>query len=331
MILSLQCIQEDYPGNKWQALFQKAWPFYRQWFLSEGALNRTGYLSSVTKLESYMPELMPVYHHLCLLSGGGDLEARFLSMYCPPPYMAGCSQMACSLKEVFLIRNYDYHPNLFEGNLLYTKWLKPVIGMSDCTWGLLDGLNGDGLAASLAFGGSNVSGIGFGIPLILRYILETASNVEEAVEKLKRIPSHMAYNVTLADRKGHSATVYLHPEKPAVVTNESLATNHQQEIEWPKYAAATATVERKEAMQKMKGNLFENEKYITGKFQEPPLFAYQYDKNFGTLYTVNYQITKEQLQLHWPLNETIVQSFTAFSEGLISVALFAGKKKLEMI
>ncbi len=67
--------------------------------------------------------------------------------------------------------------------MLYTKWLKPVIGMSDCTWGLLDGMNADGLSASLAFGGRKISGDGFGIPLVIRYLLETASTVDEAVDK----------------------------------------------------------------------------------------------------------------------------------------------------
>ena len=47
--------------------------------------------------------------------------------------------------NTFLIRNYDYNPALFEGNIVYTHWLKPVMGMSDCTWGLLDGMNADGL------------------------------------------------------------------------------------------------------------------------------------------------------------------------------------------
>ncbi len=36
------------------------------------------------------------------------------------------------------------------------------------------------LAVALAFGGRKVTGIGFGIPLVIRYVLETCSNVEEA-------------------------------------------------------------------------------------------------------------------------------------------------------
>ncbi len=180
MVLSLQCIKEENPGEKWQVLFNKAWPFYKKWFLSEGVLARKGYLTSAGMLQQYMPELVPVYQQLNMLAGGGDLEARFLSMYCPPPYMSGCSQMAWNFKEIFLIRNYDYSPALFEGALWNTNWLKPVIGISDCNWGLLDGINGDGLTASLTFGGRNIVGEGFGIPIVIRYVLETCATISRS-------------------------------------------------------------------------------------------------------------------------------------------------------
>jgi predicted choloylglycine hydrolase len=321
MVLHINCFHENSPGEKWQALFNKAWPFYAQWFLSEGAGARKGYLTSVSMLQHHMPELMPVYNTLTTLAGGGDLEARFLSMYCPPPYMAGCSQMACHRNNIFLIRNYDYSPALFEANMLYTTWLKPVIGMSDCAWGLLDGMNADGLAASLAFGGRKISGEGFGIPLVIRYLLETASTVAEALEKLNRIPVHMAYNVTLADASGNHATVFVSPDRAPIITELPIATNHQGVIDWPEYAKLTATVERKEMMERMYSNLFENEAFITNKFLEPPLFSTNYKKNFGTLYTVKYHVSEKKMLLYWHNNPTIEKSFDFFTDEILSVRL----------
>ena len=41
-------------------------------------------------------------------------------------------------------------------------------------------MNDDGLAVSLTFGGRRVLGDGFGIPIVLRYLLETCGTVEEA-------------------------------------------------------------------------------------------------------------------------------------------------------
>ncbi|CAN5783586.1 C45 family autoproteolytic acyltransferase/hydolase [soil metagenome] len=327
MILSLNCVQEDAPGHKWQALFQKSWPAYRHWFLSEGLAARKGYLTSSNMLHNYMPELFPVYEKLVALAGGGDLEARYLSLYCPPPYMAGCSQLAWNQDEKFLIRNYDYSPSLFEGTMIYTQWLKPVIGITDCSWGLLDGINADGLAASLAFGGRNTVGVGFGIPLLIRYLLETCSSTDEAIQKLQIVPVHMSYNVTVIDASGNYATVYLAPDKPPVVLDLPLATNQQEIIDWPYYAAITATQERNDLLKYLHERTFEHESLVINKFLEPPLYCYNYQKNFGTLYTVKYDVDKKKVQLFWPGDKNMEQSFNNYQEDNMLIHLLTGKAK----
>ena len=82
-----------------------------------------------------------------------------------------------------LVRNYDYAPALCDGVILHSKWNDQwVIGMSDGLFGLLDGINQSGLAVSLTFGGRRVVGDGFGVPLILRYILEFCETVKDAVK-----------------------------------------------------------------------------------------------------------------------------------------------------
>ncbi|HAJ19087.1 MAG TPA: hypothetical protein DCL95_03350, partial [Rhodospirillaceae bacterium] len=65
-------------------------------------------------------------------------------------------------------------------------------------WGVLDGVNEKGLAVSLTFGGRRAVGEGFGIPVILRNILEFCATVEDAAKVLAEVPTHMAYNVTAA-------------------------------------------------------------------------------------------------------------------------------------
>jgi len=120
--------------------------------------------------------------------------------------------------------------------------------MLDCLWGLLDGINDAGLAVSLTFGGRPQVGEGFGIPLVIRYVLQTCGTTEEAMRALRRIPVHMSYNVTAMDRDGQRATVYLAPDRPAHVTSLAVATNHQGTVEWAPYAAAIRTVERHERL-----------------------------------------------------------------------------------
>ena len=67
----------------------------------------------------------------------------------------------------------DHHRDLSE-QVVYSSAFtgRRVIGTADCLWGLLDGMNDAGLVVSLAFGGRRDNGPGFGIPLVVRYVLE---------------------------------------------------------------------------------------------------------------------------------------------------------------
>ncbi len=314
MNLTLQSIQEAAPGPKWQQLFQTFWPAYQRWFLSEGHRARPSYLRAEQALQSAMPELFPIYQQLCALAGGGDLAARFLSLYCPPPYLAGCSQAVWLRGAPVLIRNYDYSPDLFEGVLLYTNWLRPVIAMSDCLWGVLDGINDAGLAVSLAFGGRKMTGVGFGIPLVLRYVLETCTTTAEAVAVLQRIPLHMAYNVTVVDAGGAHATVYLAPDQPPIVTDAATCTNHQQTIEWPDYARLTQTMERKAFLEDRLTDPTESLADFAAHFLLPPLHHTDYRRGFGTLYTATYEPTAGAVTLSWKSRKALRQTFSRFRE-----------------
>jgi len=318
MYIYLKAVKEEKPGAKWQKLFEKYWPFYHKWFIREGLTKRTGYTTSRNKLKKHMPELLGIYEQLSDLAGGGDIASRFLSMYNPPQYLNACSQLVWDKTPLALIRNYDYDLRKFEGALLYTNWLQPVIAMSDCVWGALDGMNYSGLSISLAFGGRRIVGEGFGIPIILRYILETCSTASEAIKVLQRIPSHMAYNVTVLDSNGNYATVYLSPDRSPVVTELPFGTNHQVLIDWEDYASATYTRERQYFLESCLANKNESLDSIKKYFLEAPLFNTQYEKGFGTLYTSIYYPHKKSMQLIWQ-KRSLEQSFENFTEKRVAI------------
>lgn len=320
MILGLRSVREAKPGDKWKELFNKLWPFYKHWFLGEGHTARPGYLTSSTALKNYMPELSGIYDELVELAGGGDVEARFLSLYCPPPYMSGCSQIAWTRDSKSLIRNYDYSPKYFDGLLVSTDWLQPVMGMSDCLWGLLDGMNASGLAASLTFGGKREVGHGFGIPLLVRYILETCTNVAEGIAVCFRVPVHMAYNITLIDKGGNYASVFLHPGREPNVSYEASCTNHQELVEWTEYAWFSQTVERKQFLDYCLMDPAETRDSMIRKFFKPPLYHTRFEKSFGTLYTVSYEVDKGEMHVLWPERKT-VKSFDKFKEDRLIINL----------
>ena len=108
--------------------------------------------------------------------------------------------------------------------------------MSDCCWGVVDGFNESGLAVSLTFGGRSVVGNGFGVTIVLRYVLEFCDNVSEAISVLKRVPVHMTYNVTVLDKSGQFRTVFMSPDRDPVVRQSAATTNHQESVEWHQHA-----------------------------------------------------------------------------------------------
>ena len=248
-----------------------------------------------------MPEIVPLYDELSELAGGGDLASRFLSFYCPPPYLSGCSQAIWTGEEPVMVRNYDYNPKAFDSLILRTGWQgRQVIGTSDGLWGLVDGMNDAGLAISLTFGGRRVVGEGFGVPLILRYVLQTCTTAEEAGAALARIPTHMSYNVTVLDAKRRYLTAMLAPDRDAIITHAAVATNHQENVEWVSHARFTATVERERfLLQRLTLHRDPEEKFISA-FLKPPLYSTAFDAGFGTLYTAVYRPRKGQMEIRWP-------------------------------
>lgn len=296
-----RALSEDLPGPKWAGLFAEYWPSYRKWWLKEGAGARPTYAEGRRALSANMPEIVPVYDQLCELAGGGDHAARFLSFYCPPPYLSACSQAIWPGVEPVLVRNYDYAPEAFDCLVLHTNWLgRRVMGTSDGLFGLVDGMNDAGLALSLTFGGRRVVGYGFGVPLILRYVLQTCATTAEATAALARLPTHMSYNVTVLDAGRRYATVMLAPDRKAIVTHAPVATNHQEAVEWISHARFTSTVERERFLLQRLTLHRDPEDTFIGAFLKPPLYSTAFDAGFGTLYTAVYRPRLQEMEVRWP-------------------------------
>jgi len=322
---TFRALEELEIGPKWQAMFEQAWADYRQWFLQEGEEARASYATSARMLKAHMPELFPVYERLVELAGGGDLAARMLSIYKPPPYLAACSQGVWTrFGGPMLVRNYDYAPSRLEGLIFHSRLLeRNVIGMSDCLWGLLDGMNDAGLAVSLTFGGRRVLGDGFGIPLILRYILETCQTSKEAQEVLARVPLNLAHNVTIVDLQGDVVTAYLSPDREPVFSRSPAATNHQGFVDWPEQARATRTLEREQHMLELLHAPYSTADGFADSFLQHYLYSTAYERGFGTLYTAVYLPAEDRAEYRWP-GFTWRQSFERFEEGMHEEILAEG-------
>ena len=90
-----------------------------------------------------------------------------------------------------------------------------------------------------------------------------------AAEVLRRVPSHMPYNVTTGGprrRFRHRPPIF--PVYPAAITDSRVCTNHQQRIEWEDYARMSSTVERKEFLEARLSDPDETEPRV-----RPPVLA----------------------------------------------------------
>ena len=319
--LALGAFAEDEPGEGIRDHLATTWPAFSRWW-REGANARPTAAQARARLEEHMPELVPAWQRLsAMVEGPGAADAGpALALWNPPPFLTGCSQAAVLDGGPALIRNYDWDYRLFDAVVASTAYAgRRVLGMLDCLWGLLDGVNDAGLAVSLTFGGRPQVGEGFGIPLVIRYVLETCATAEQAVAALRRIPVHMSYNVTALDRGGSRATVYLAPDRPAHVTSRAVATNHQGKVEWAPYAAAIRTVEREEQLEELL-TAGADVQAVLAALLRPPLYATKFGAGFGTLYTAEYRPAEGVASYHWP-GQTWTHALDQLGSGSIQVEL----------
>ncbi|WP_120501091.1 C45 family autoproteolytic acyltransferase/hydolase [Roseovarius sp. EL26] len=295
----LTVLSEDYPAGAWGEVHHRFWPAWKKWFDAKG--HSSASLEDGNRaIRRYMPELERLIDRLANIAPNDETFRSFLTFWCPPRYLTNCSQAASTDQHgPFLIRNYDLDPALNELTLLRTNWRgKRVIGMVDGLSGLSDGVNENGLAISLSFGGRLKVGIGFGIPLIIRYILEVCTDVQDAVEVLRRMPCHMSYNVTLTDRSADTITAFLAPDRPPIMKQQNWATNHQLGVELTGHGRFSATMERAEILERtLASPISPSAEQMKQLFLSPPVFATQYNRGFGTVFTSLYRPVTSSLEL----------------------------------
>lgn len=289
------------PGPDAGAQFHRAWPSYRRWFLRQGEALRPSFVDSRDAVRAWMPEIFDDYLAYVDAVGGGDLEARFLSHWCPPPLVSACSIAMTTEPAPLLVRNYDYPPMLCDALALRTHWSgRSVIGMADCGWGLMDGINDAGLAVAISFGGRRAVGRGFGIGLIVRYLLQVCTTTAEAVERLQALPIQMSYNVAVIDAQGHHGVVQVAPDRAPRESPLPFAANRQGATEWPSHADYSGTVPREEYLASLTAFPLVDAAGFVGSFLRPPLFRPLVESTWGTVYTVAYEPATGAMGLLWP-------------------------------
>lgn len=289
------------PGDAVAEQFRLAWPSYRRWFLHDGEESRPSYADSRDAVRAWMPEIYDDYLAYVEAVGGGDLEARFLSHWCPPPLVTACSIAMIDAPAPLMVRNYDYPPQLTDALALRTHWSgRSVIGMADCGWGLMDGINDAGLAVAISFGGRRDVGIGFGIGLVVRYLLQVCTTTAQAAARLEQIPVQMSYNVAILDRAGDRRVLHVAPDRPVRTSPFAFAANRQGATEWPRHAEYCRTGEREDYLESMLAFPFVDVDGFVSAFLRPPLYRPLVESTWGTVYTTSYEPLTGAMTLLWP-------------------------------
>ena len=299
--LTWRSLTETSPGTAFATHWARVGPALERWWRSDGHGADPGTVELARgQLRRHMPELVAAWEALVELAGGGAAATSVLTLWNPPPFLTGCSQAVVPAGGPALVRNYDWDYRLFDATVANTSYLgRAVVGTEDCGWGLLDGVNDAGLAVSLTFGGRPQVGEGFGIPLVLRYVLQICEGVDDAIAVLRRVPVHMSYNVTVTEPDGQVATVYVGPDRPATVTNAAAATNHQGVVEWRPYCDAIGSETRLDMLNEALDS-GEDVAAVTAALLRAPLYATRFQHGFGTLYTAVARPGDRTMTYHWP-------------------------------
>ena len=189
-------------------------------------------------LQKYFPEILTEIETFAQVYGMPADEA--LAIAGAHFAIGGCSIYLTSLPFPLMARNYDWAPTMADGiipSYESTPGRYASIGMSGAFFGNLSGINDRGLAIAITgiFGEiSFPDNGGISMPIIVRGVLDKATDVQSATDLLTHIPHTTPCTYALIDKTGSMAVVEVSANNIKVRKNSSVnyltATNHFQAL-----------------------------------------------------------------------------------------------------
>lgn len=203
----------------------------------------------------------------------------------------GRSGCAIFTNKNYMIRNYDNHPDSYEGRYVIfnpTEKGYATIGPTMQITGRTDGMNERGLAMGYNFINRRGAEDGFLCNMIGRIILETCANAAEAIDLLKAIPHRHSFSYVLIDPSGETYIVEASPRRVAV-RQGSVCTNHFEEVTEENRFRMDDSFNRHKAITRQM-NVIENS-YAAFKMMNDSnkgVYSNKYGAWAGTLHTASY-------------------------------------------
>lgn len=208
-----------------------------------------------------------------------------LAHYRISPKHSGCSVY---LDNQHFIRNYDYHPNTYDG--IY-KLFQPEhgfahIGPASRVTGRMDGMNEHGLVTAYNFMNRKAPFDGLTCFIISRFILELCKDIDDAKHLIKSLPHRGGFSYIVQDKNNRSFIAEA-SSRNVVFRDDTVCTNHYLEMTEENRRYVKESQERLDIVNRIHTpeknellDLFTNKKY--------GLFVDNYRSWSGTIHTSYY-------------------------------------------
>lgn len=208
-----------------------------------------------------------------------------LAHYRISPRDSGCSVY---MDDDIFIRNYDYHPNTYDGmyKLFQPEHGYAHIGPASRVTGRMDGMNEHGLVMAYNFMNRKQPFDGFTCFIIGRFILELCRTADEAAALLKELPHRGGFSYIIQDRGNHSFIAET-SARGMEFREAQICTNHYEKLAHENRRYLVDSKERLDILQDIHST--SREELLT-RFTDPAhgLFVDNYKSWAGTIHTSIY-------------------------------------------
>lgn len=262
-------------------------------------------------IEAIQPYYPQIIEEVRGMAAGNDCDLAFLNaliftMFCHEDAVH-CSCFAYRKEdEIVFGRNSDFLVSIEKSysNVLYH--LDEAIAFTGNTTAFIeieDGVNAYGLAIGITFIPVHTIQPGFNIGILTRYLLETCTNVEEALQVIQQLPIACGGTLTLADKRGHIAVAEVSPQaihiqegeafvcSTNVYQNEAMRAYQMENVDHWRAQERYETLHH--ALTKEKPSIPFAQKLLGGAYG----FLCQYDRrtNADTVWSVLYDVSKQDI------------------------------------
>ncbi|NIK12596.1 C45 family autoproteolytic acyltransferase/hydolase [Alkalibacillus almallahensis] len=221
-----------------------------------------------------------------------------------------------------LVRNYDFSPEIYDGRLVLVQPDEGFasVGHSLHVTGRTEGVNEHGLAVALHFVNSEDTQTGFTAASVIRIILDTCKNTEEAVDVIKQLPHSWSYNYSIGDSEGNVVVVEESPFdiKTRKDQHTLCCTNHFQREDMTQLNRdhVEDSEERLDYLHRDDFKRMDGLE-VFNKFRSEGTHLYNEDylEYFGTLHTFAYLFDEKKVYTAIPGGEALEIDFSEWVKG----------------